>query len=195
MSAGGVSRPWKIAFFPGEWTRLRTIFLVVFYAPPPSYAKSEFSATVSSIPHDDRKPIGSALSGAAPVAHFKRLYQKCSGRDLARCSSIFFRSTSDRDLTFTNRVDQICRKFGNLLRNQNDSHGVRYMNSVGISWRWSAIQKTTYPTGQTSLPHHHCDSCCRSRKNVGFWTDADQPHFLTCFSPPRTRAFLRKYSR
>lgn len=72
----------------------------IFAGANTSSAKSEFSATISFIPHENRKPIRIALSGAAPAAHFKRLYQKCSGRDPAPCSAIFCRSTSDRDLTY-----------------------------------------------------------------------------------------------
>jgi hypothetical protein len=64
VSAGGVSRSRKMAFPQGDQACLGTISLLEFYEPPSSGAKSEFSATVSSIPHDNRKPIGSD-----PVGH------------------------------------------------------------------------------------------------------------------------------
>ncbi len=51
-----------------------------------------------------------ALPGAAPAAHFKRPYQKCSGQTLLQRSDLACRSISDRVLAFTAPNAALVRK-------------------------------------------------------------------------------------
>ncbi len=85
-------------------TDLEPTSSLVFQQTARRTGKSHLSGPVSPIIQADRIPIGSALSGAAPAAHFKRLYRKGSGPTVLQHLGCNCRRPSDRDLPYLANV-------------------------------------------------------------------------------------------